>query len=228
MNVNKWQNRQVIGYMRVSTDDQDLDLQRRALIEAGVDERDIHSDMMSGKTQKRPGLKTVIRTCLDGAVLVVWKLDRLGRSVKGVLETIEELDKKNVLLVSLTENIDATTPMGKMVMHILLAFAEMERGLISERTKAGLDAKRAREKDWYSGPPHGVLSHPKRLEVFTDMWISGELQTLKDVEVLARINEPNISKNGKKVRDFSRQSWNNWKAKSFNRFQPPDDEPIKT
>jgi DNA invertase Pin-like site-specific DNA recombinase len=226
MNINKFKDRQVVGYMRVSTDEQDMSLQRQALEDAGIDMLSIYSDQMSGKSQKRPGLKSAIKSCLPGAVLVVWKLDRLGRSVRGVLETIETLDQKNVELVSLTENIDTTTPMGKMVMTILLAFAEMERNLISERTKAGLDAKRAREKDWISGPLHGVLSYPKRLEIFTDMWVSGELKTLKDVEILARINEPNITKDGKRVKDFSRQSWNNWKAKGFNRFTPPDFETI--
>ena len=223
MDKNIKDHRQVIGYMRVSTDEQDLQMQRRALIRAGVEPDAIFEDTMSGKSQNRPGLREAIRACFPGAVLVVWKLDRLGRSLKGLLETVEILDERGIKLVSLTEDLDARTPMGKLMMQLLMVLAEFERNLISERTREGLKAKKARDKSWKPGPPHGVLSHPKRVAVFTELFVRDDFATMDDKDILAAINKPKITVKGKQVKPFSLQSYGNWKAQQFKGFSLPDE-----
>lgn len=216
----------MIGYMRVSTDEQDMDLQYQALVKAGVDPRDIFSDKMSGRSMKRPGLTSAIKACLPNSILVVWKLDRLGRTMRGMLDIMELLEKKKVQLVSLTQSLDTGTPEGRMMINMLISFGQMESEMIAARTKAGLDAKKKRDKHWSSGPRHGVLSHPKRREIFTELWESGLLKTLPTVEILRRINEPDLYVKGKKVKDFSPQSWNQWEKKGFRPFIPPEfDDP---
>lgn len=135
----------LIGYARVSTEDQKLDLQMDALAKAGVQPGRIFSDHASGGPGvSRPGFNAAIRACRKGDTLVVWKLDRLGRSLLEVLQTCETLEKKGARLHVLTENIDPSSVMGRFMLHLLAALAEMERGLIVERTKAGLEAARAR------------------------------------------------------------------------------------
>jgi DNA invertase Pin-like site-specific DNA recombinase len=130
------------GYARVSTEDQNLDLQRRALSAAGCDQ--VFEDQISGTVTKRPGLDDALARCGDGDVLVVWKLDRLGRSLPHLIEVIRELGERGCGFQSLTENIDTTTADGRLVFHLMGALAEFERALIAERTKAGLAAARTR------------------------------------------------------------------------------------
>ena len=135
----------LIGYARVSTEDQKLDLQTDALAKAGVQQSRIYSDHASGGPgTARPGFKAALRACRKGDTLVVWKLDRLGRSLLEVLTVCEGLKAKGVELRILTESIDTGTVMGRFMLHLLAALAEMERGLIIERTKAGLEAARSR------------------------------------------------------------------------------------
>jgi serine recombinase len=134
----------VIGYARVSTQDQSLDMQIDALVKYGVPRERIYEDVMSGTKGKRPGLEAAVKACRNGDVLVVWKLDRLGRSLTNVLRTVEYLEQAGVKLWSLTESLDTRTPMGKAMFNILLVIAQLERDLISERTKAGLAAARER------------------------------------------------------------------------------------
>lgn len=131
----------LIGYVRVSTNDQNTDLQRNALISAGCEQ--IFEDKISGKSTDRPGLKKAMRLLQDGDSLVVWKLDRLGRSVRHLIGLIEELKGKGVHFRSLTDSIDTGTAMGRFFFHVMSALAEMERELIIERTMAGLAAARA-------------------------------------------------------------------------------------
>lgn len=131
-----------IGYMRVSTIDQNTDLQRKALESANCDQ--IFEDKMSGTRQNRPGLARALRALQPGDSLVIWKLDRLGRSVKNLVTMITDMRSRNVHLISLTDNIDTNTSMGRFAFHIMCAFAEMERELIQERTLAGLAAARAK------------------------------------------------------------------------------------
>jgi DNA invertase Pin-like site-specific DNA recombinase len=135
----------LIGYARVSTEDQRLDLQHDALAREGVPAARIYSDKASGGPGvKRPGFAAAMKACRKGDTLVVWKLDRLGRSLIEVLEVCQRLEKRGAGLRVITDKIDTTTAMGRFVLHILAALGEMERSLIVERTKAGLAAAKAR------------------------------------------------------------------------------------
>ncbi len=131
----------LIGYVRVSTNEQNTALQRNALECAGCEL--IFEDKISGKTADRPGLKKILRTLSAGDTLVVWKLDRLGRSMRHLVALIEELRERGVNFRSLTDSIDTSSPMGRFFFHVMGALAEMERELIVERTRAGLAAARA-------------------------------------------------------------------------------------
>ncbi|ESZ08453.1 recombinase family protein [Mesorhizobium sp. L48C026A00] len=131
-----------IGYARVSTDAQDLTLQRDALTKAGCEK--IFEDIASGAKAERPGLTEALAYLREGDVLVVWKFDRLGRSLPHLIETVEGLQARNVALRSLTENIDTTTPGGKLIFAVFGALAAFERDLIRERTAAGLKAAATR------------------------------------------------------------------------------------
>ncbi|WP_353613010.1 recombinase family protein [Mangrovibacter phragmitis] len=131
----------LIGYVRVSTNDQNTALQRNALECAGCEL--IFEDKISGKTSDRPGLKKLLRMLSDGDTLVVWKLDRLGRSMRHLVVLVEDLKIRGINFRSLTDSIDTSTPMGRFFFHVMGALAEMERELIVERTRAGLEAARA-------------------------------------------------------------------------------------
>lgn len=132
----------LIGYARVSTQDQTLDLQRDALTKAWCSK--IFTDTVSGAATERPGLSEALQFVRDGDILVVWKLDRLGRSLKHLIETVMALNERGIGFRSITESIDTTTPGGKLIFHVFGALAEFERDLIRERTQAGLSAARAR------------------------------------------------------------------------------------
>jgi DNA invertase Pin-like site-specific DNA recombinase len=132
----------LIGYARVSTHDQTLNLQQDALTKAGCNK--IFTDTASGALTERKGLEEALAYVRSGDSLVVWRLDRLGRSLKHLIETISQLDSRKIGFKSLTENIDTTTSGGKLIFHIFGALAEFERNLIRERTQAGLLAARAR------------------------------------------------------------------------------------
>lgn len=131
-----------IGYARVSTTDQNTDLQLEALKRAGCEQ--IFEDQVSGAVKKRPGLEKALAVVGAGDVLVVWRLDRLGRSLPHLIEVIAELGDRGAGFRSLTESIDTTTAGGRLVFHMMGALAEFERSLIQERTKAGLQAARSR------------------------------------------------------------------------------------
>jgi DNA invertase Pin-like site-specific DNA recombinase len=133
----------LIGYARVSTDDQKAELQADSLKAAGC-ERTYTDDGVSGRLAGRPELDKCLDSLRPGDTLVVWKLDRLGRSVQNLVQVINDLAERQVGFQSLTEGIDTTTNGGKLVFHIFAALAEFERGLIRERTMAGLEAARAR------------------------------------------------------------------------------------
>ncbi|ERT14558.1 MULTISPECIES: recombinase family protein [Morganellaceae] len=141
-----------IGYTRVSKSDgsQVQDLQLDALLAAGVNKENIYQDEISGKSDKRPGLDACLKALRAGDVLMVWKLDRLGRSLKHLVNTIHDLADRKIGFKVLTgqgAEIDTTTASGKLVFGIFAALAEFERELISERTKAGLAAARARGRE---------------------------------------------------------------------------------
>jgi DNA invertase Pin-like site-specific DNA recombinase len=131
-----------IGYARVSTLEQNPDLQRDALLKAGCEK--VIVDQISGTVAERPGLGQVKELLRRGDTLVVWRLDRLGRSLRDLIDWAYYLEQQGVGLQSLQENIDTTTPTGKLTFHLFGALAEFERNLIQERTQAGLAAARTR------------------------------------------------------------------------------------
>jgi DNA invertase Pin-like site-specific DNA recombinase len=144
----------LIGYMRVSSADerQSVDLQRDALIAAGVDERHLHQDRASGARDDRPGLKACLADLRPGDLLVVWKLDRLGRSLSHLIRIIDELKGRGVAFRSLTEAIDTTTAHGAFLFNLFGSLAEYERALIKERVAAGLAAARRRGRKGAARP----------------------------------------------------------------------------
>lgn len=132
-----------IGYARVSTTEQNLDLQLDALKAAGCEK--IFTDSgISGSKSDRPGLAEALSFCRAGDTFVVWKLDRLGRSMKGLIDWLQQLEERKIEFSSISEAIDTTSPIGRCMFHLCGAFAQLERDLIRERTKAGLKAARAR------------------------------------------------------------------------------------
>lgn len=133
-----------IGYARVSTDEQSLDLQIDALRKAGVREDDLHVETVSGASSKRPELDWALSTLRPGDTFVVWKMDRIARSLTELLRRMRQVDEAGAGFKSLTESIDTTTPAGRLIMHVMGAIAEFERDLIVERTKAGMAAAKAR------------------------------------------------------------------------------------
>lgn len=150
-----------IGYARVSTHDQNLDLQKDALKKAGCEK--IIVDVASGKKTRRSGLEQILEMLRKGDRLVVWRLDRLGRSLKHLIELMTELEQRGIGFHSLQEAIDTTSPGGKLVFHIFGALAEFERNLIRDRTKAGLEAARARGRK--GGRPKRLSTKQRALAV---------------------------------------------------------------
>ena len=130
----------LIGYARVSTQDHNLDLQTEALTKVGC--KKIYNDKISGSRAERPGLTKALEMLREGDTLVVWKLDRLGRSVKNLVDLVGELHQQGIQFKSLTDAIDTGTPSGRFFFHVMASLAEMERELTVERTRAGLEVAR--------------------------------------------------------------------------------------
>lgn len=176
-----------IGYARVSSTTQDLALQEDALREAGCLE--IYSEALSGKDNHRPQLKTMMERLRAGDTVVVYKIDRIARSLKGLIDIVEAFDHKNVNLVSLDsgDKVDTTSPMGKAFFQIAGVFAELERGMINARTKAGIE--RAKQSGVRFGRTPGSLNHTttakqERIKIFLQAgksydWIAKELSVSK-------------------------------------------------
>lgn len=162
----------LIGYARVSTADQTLALQQDALKQAGCER--IFKDVISGSIRERPGLSEALDHSRRGDVLVVWKLDRLGRSLAHLIEVVQTLESSGIGLLSLQEKLDTTSAGGKLIFHIFGALAEFERSLIRERTNAGLAAARARGR---------VGGRPKRL---SDDQVRMAQQLLEDPKTTAQ------------------------------------------
>lgn len=141
-----------VGYARVSTREQNLDMQVIALEEAGCEK--IYEETVSGAKSERPILENVINQLRPKDVLIVWKLDRLGRSLKNLVELVQRLMEKEIGLCSLNDPIDTTNPQGRLIFNIFASLAEFERDIIRERTQAGLSAARARGKK--GGRPRGL------------------------------------------------------------------------
>lgn len=151
----------LIGYARVSTDDQNLDLQRDALKKAGCEQ--IFEDNVSGVNAVRTGLNKALEYARSGDIIVVWRLDRLSRSLKDLIEMVNSLEAQNIGLMSLEESINTSSSSGKLIFHIFGALAEFERNLIQERTQAGLNAARARGR--VGGRPKALNEDERKLAV---------------------------------------------------------------
>jgi DNA invertase Pin-like site-specific DNA recombinase len=167
----------MLGYARVSTLEQDEALQVDALRSAGCAK--VFVDKASGKLEHRPALDRLLEQLRPGDTLVVWRLDRLGRSLRHLIDTVQALHDQGVAFRSLTESIDTSTPGGKLIFHVFGALAEFERDLIRERTMAGLAAARARGRA--GGRP--TVWTPQKLKVARDMYQSRE----HDVASIARV-----------------------------------------
>lgn len=161
----------LVGYARVSTGDQNLDLQQDALTGAGCTQ--IFSDRITGAAQVKEGLASALGYMREGDTLVVWKLDRLGRTIKGLIELVEQLKAKGVEFRSLTDGIDTSTPAGRFFFHVMAAMAEMERELIKERTSAGLAAAKARGR---TGGRKAKMD-PSKIDAAKRLLASGGLAT---------------------------------------------------
>jgi DNA invertase Pin-like site-specific DNA recombinase len=171
----------LIGYARVSTNEQNLDLQRDALLKAGVSSRNIYTDKVTGVKSERPGLKQALSHLRGGDTFIVWRLDRLGRSLKHLIETVTRLKEQGISFKSLTENIDTSTATGNLVFQIFGALAEFERNLITERTVAGLESARMRGRKGgrpRRNPASGRVALAKQLYSNRTLSIPDILKTL--------------------------------------------------
>src|SRR5947208_3985423 len=157
----------LVGYARVSTQEQTLDLQKDALEKIGCTK--IYSDVVSGAKAEREGLAEALDYVREGDTLVVWRLDRLGRSLKHLIETITQLNNRKIGFKSITENIDTTTSGGKLIFHIFGALAEFERDIIRERTQAGLQAARARGRKG-GRPKAKSLNTPRKITLAQSLY----------------------------------------------------------
>ncbi len=157
----------LVGYARISTQDQTLNLQTDALEKIGCSK--IFTDTASGAKAERMGLAEALSYVREGDTLVVWRLDRLGRSLKHLIEIISKLNNRKIEFKSITENIDTTTSGGKLIFHIFGALAELERDIIKERTNAGLKAARARGR--LGGRPKAkTLNTPKKITLAQSLY----------------------------------------------------------
>lgn len=171
-----------LGYARVSTRDQDAALQHDALTAAGCER--IFTEQASGSTVMRPELERLLDYARRGDVIVVWRLDRFGRSIRHLIEQMDDLESRGIHFVSLQESIDTTTPTGKLTFHIFSALAEFERSLIVERTRAGLEAARARGR--LGGRPRKIT--PMQRTAIYQMYATGDHtgQQIADIFGIAR------------------------------------------
>jgi DNA invertase Pin-like site-specific DNA recombinase len=174
-----------IGYARVSTADQNLRLQEDALQSAGCEE--IYTDVISGVKSQRPGLDKALSHARAGDTIIVWKLDRLGRSIQHLIQTITSLMERKIGFKSLQENIDTSTSSGKLIFHIFSALAEFERDLIQERTQAGLKAARARGKMGGRPPLLDTRQINRMIEMYNE-----QKNTVAEICKIYRISRPSF------------------------------------
>ena len=175
----------LIGYARVSTHDQNLDLQKDALKKDGCEK--VFVDEVSGTVAARPGLEQVMEQLREGDVLVVWRLDRLGRSLKHLIELVGDLEERKIGFRSLQEAMDTSTSGGKLIFHVFAALAEFERSIIQERTKAGLVAARARGRK--GGSPQKLDEKKRKLAV---QLYNERKQTVDEICQMMGITKPTL------------------------------------
>lgn len=174
-----------IGYARVSTPEQQLRMQKDALRKAGCEK--IYTDIVSGVKADRPGLDKALDHLRKGDILVVWKLDRLGRSIQHLIQLIKTLQDKKITFRSLQENMDTATSGGKLIFHIFSALAEFERDIIRERTQAGLKAARARGR--MGGRP--PLLDTRKIKRMIEMY-DAQKNTVAEISKIYNISRPSF------------------------------------
>lgn len=173
------QERFLIGYARVSTEDQDLRLQIEALKRYGVPEDHIFSEKRSGRTLKDRKLFRVVRDMLrPGDRIVIWRLDRLGRSLKELVQVVGMIEDTGADLVSLHDNIDTSSAGGRLYFHIMAAMAQFESDLTSERTKAGMHAKKLADPDFKPGAKPAISGVPARLAMMQKFYDNGDISLI--------------------------------------------------
>ena len=201
----------IFGYARVSTEDQNLELQLAALRDYGIPDDQIYREKASGSTMERKELSRVLKILRDGDTLVVWSLDRLGRTVLGILEAIAKMDKNGIQFISLRDKFDTGTPMGKAFLTIAATMAQLERALISERTKAGMAVAKAQGAVF--GKAHYITGYPQRLACFEAMFSEPGFEDMKVREIINLLNAadrkaPQIE-SLETYRKWRRQGWPN-------------------
>ncbi|CAI8717782.1 recombinase family protein [Chryseobacterium sp. IT-36CA2] len=179
-----------IGYIRISTQDQNYNLQEDALNKLGCEM--IFKETVSGAKKERPQLKKLLEQIRKGDVVVVYKLDRLGRSLKHLLEIVEILNSKNVALQSLHDNIDTTTPQGRLFFNISASFAEFEKDLIRERTKAGLEA--ARERGKKGGRRKGLSKEAQQKAIIAENYYNEGIKSVNEIATDLKISKMTLYK----------------------------------
>ncbi len=166
-----------IGYARVSTKEQNLDLQKDALMKAGCIE--IFEEKVSGAGKERPQLEKLVEKLRKGDILTVWKLDRLGRSIKDLIQLVNNIQGKGAELKSLNDHIDTTTPHGKLTFHMFAALAEFEKDIIRERTLAGLATARARGR--VGGRPKGLSQKAEHVAIIAQQLYEDGQKTVTEI-----------------------------------------------
>jgi DNA invertase Pin-like site-specific DNA recombinase len=175
----------LVGYARVSTHDQNLDMQKDALHKAGCER--IFVDQVSGSVAVRPGLEQTMDFLRDGDTIVVWRLDRLGRSLKNLIELVTQLERKGIGFKSLMESMDTNTSGGKLIFHLFGALAEFERNLIRERTQAGLAAAKSRGRKGGRRPALDAQQREVAVKLYNE-----KKHSVKEICCIMGISKPTL------------------------------------
>lgn len=192
----------MIGYARVSREDQNLAMQKQALLKFGIDEKQIFVEKCSGVSPKRPQFNLALKRARKGDAFVVWKLDRVGRSMKHLCEFVLDLEKRGIAFISLTEHIETQSSSGKMMFHITAAFAQFERDMNSERTKAGI-AEARRTGSWRSRP----VSFTKQQWIKALDAAAKDTNTAKKIAAISGLKLNIVYKHIKALRDGDEWKW---------------------
>lgn len=210
-----------IGYARVSTEEQEVRLQIEALKRYGIPESHIRWEKASGASMDRRVLRSLLLTMPPGSTLVVWKLDRFGRTVAGILEALDEMKERGIRLKSVTESLDTSTAMGMAFLQFVAIFAELERNMISERTSRGMQALKDAGKKFGRG--HSIIDNPKRMAAARAAFDSGELQEMSAKQMVEFFNKADRKAAPIKALETPRR----WRREGYKGlFDEPEEAPL--